>query len=109
GRSERDGGADRAGGGRAAHDFVECSDAGDKGLSCRLSSRAMAFPGAEQSQHLTARTVERVLETARLKAGIPQHFSVHALRHSFAVEGMEAVEQNMIRALREGEAWPKAA
>jgi len=48
------------------------------------------FPGAEPIRHLTTRTVEKVLETARLKAGIPQHFSVHALRHSFATHLLEA-------------------
>ena len=48
------------------------------------------FPGAEPVRHLTARTVEKVLETARLKAEIPQHFSVHALRHSFATHLLEA-------------------
>ena len=48
------------------------------------------FPGAESAKHLTARTVERILETVRLKAGIPQHFSVHALRHSFATHLLEA-------------------
>jgi len=48
------------------------------------------FPGAEPSRHLTTRTVEKVLETARLKAEIPQYFSVHALRHSFATHLLEA-------------------
>ncbi len=48
------------------------------------------FPGAIQTQHLTSRTVQKILEKARLKAEIPQHFSVHALRHSFATHLLEA-------------------
>lgn len=48
------------------------------------------FPGAEHTQHLTTRTVEKILESARLKAGIPHHFGVHALRHSFATHLLEA-------------------
>ncbi|MGE5530061.1 MAG: tyrosine-type recombinase/integrase [Patescibacteria group bacterium] len=48
------------------------------------------FPGADPAKHLSARTVERILEAARLRAGIPQYFSVHALRHSFATHLLEA-------------------
>lgn len=48
------------------------------------------FPGSTPSQHLTIRTVQKIIETARLKAGILQSFSVHTLRHSFATHLLEA-------------------
>ena len=53
------------------------------------SPERVEIPGAEPAKHLTTRTVEKVLETARLKAKIPQYFSVHALRHSFATHLLE--------------------
>lgn len=48
------------------------------------------FPGADPDKHLTTRTVEKILENARLKAGIWQNFSVHTLRHSFATHLLES-------------------
>ncbi len=48
------------------------------------------FPGPDPTRHLSTRTVEKVIEAARLKAGIPQHFSVHALRYSFATHLLES-------------------
>jgi integrase/recombinase XerD len=47
------------------------------------------FPGPNPEKHLTTRTVEKVLENIRTKAGIEQSFSVHALRHSFATHLLE--------------------
>jgi len=48
------------------------------------------FPGARVGRHLTTRTIEKVVERAREKAGIAKHFSVHTLRHSFATHLLEA-------------------
>jgi site-specific recombinase XerD len=48
------------------------------------------FPGAKESNHITTRTVEKILETARQKAGIPKHITVHTLRHSFATHLLES-------------------
>ena len=42
------------------------------------------FPGAETDRFLTERTVQKVFENARFKAGIKKEVTVHSLRHSFA-------------------------
>jgi integrase/recombinase XerD len=47
------------------------------------------FPGPDPEKHLTTRTVQKVLENIREKAGIEQSFSVHTLRHSFATHLLE--------------------
>ena len=47
------------------------------------------FPGPKLGSHLSSRTVQKVLERAREKAGIPQHVTVHTLRHSFATHLLE--------------------
>ncbi|MCL0060934.1 site-specific integrase [Dehalococcoidia bacterium] len=47
------------------------------------------FPGAKPGSHLTVRTVEKILEDAREKAGIAKHATVHTLRHSFATHLLE--------------------
>ncbi len=47
------------------------------------------FPGADKSKHLTERTVERVFEAAKAKAGIMKPGNVHVLRHSFATHLLE--------------------
>lgn len=42
------------------------------------------FPGQRKGGHITARTVQHVVEAARKRAGISKRFSTHVLRHSFA-------------------------
>jgi len=48
------------------------------------------FPGPKPGSHLTERTVQKIVEKAREKAGIPQHATAHTLRHSFATHLLEA-------------------
>jgi site-specific recombinase XerD len=47
------------------------------------------FPGARQDGHLNKRSVQKVLEQARRKAGLQKHFTMHSLRHSFATHLLE--------------------
>ncbi len=45
--------------------------------------------GSKPNSHITTRTVEKVLDAARKKAGLPEHVTVHTLRHSFATHLLE--------------------
>jgi len=54
-----------------------------------LPSEDLALPRSKDHSHLTTRTVEKVLEDACQKAGIPKHITVHTLRHSFATHLLE--------------------
>jgi len=47
------------------------------------------FPGDKEDRFLTERTVQRVFENARIKAGVKKQVSVHSLRHSFATHLLE--------------------
>ena len=47
------------------------------------------FPGEEAGSHITERTVQRVFENTKDKAGIQKKVSVHTLRHSFATHLLE--------------------
>ena len=53
-------------------------------------SKNWLFPGSKSGSHLTTRTVEKVLEGACKKAGIPEYITVHTLRHSFATHLLES-------------------
>ena len=48
------------------------------------------FPGSKEGSHITTRTVEKILENTRKKAGIVKHITVHTLRHSFATHLLES-------------------
>ncbi|MHB1393500.1 MAG: site-specific tyrosine recombinase/integron integrase [Clostridia bacterium] len=47
------------------------------------------FLGEDPNSHITERTVQKVFETAKDKAGIQKKVSVHTLRHSFATHLLE--------------------
>nr|WP_261771600.1 tyrosine-type recombinase/integrase [Paenibacillus xylanexedens] len=47
------------------------------------------FPGQFSDRHLTERSVQKVFEEARQRAGIVKKCSIHALRHSFATHLLE--------------------
>lgn len=47
------------------------------------------FPGDDSSKHITERTVQKVFENTKNKAGIKKKVSMHTLRHSFATHLLE--------------------
>jgi len=47
------------------------------------------FPGQNPKKFITERTVQRVFENAKMKAGIKRKVSVHSLRHAFATHLLE--------------------
>ena len=48
------------------------------------------FPGARPDRHLTERSVQHFVESARLRAGILKPLTPHTLRHSFATHLLES-------------------
>lgn len=48
------------------------------------------FPGAKPGCHLTTRSAQKVVASARRKSGIPQNATPHTLRHSFATHLLES-------------------
>jgi len=52
-------------------------------------SNEWLFPGQKPGRHLTARTVQNALASARKRSGIRKHFTMHTLRHSFATHMLE--------------------
>lgn len=48
------------------------------------------FPGVHPGKHMHERSVQKIFDGAREKAGITKDVSVHTLRHSFATHLLEA-------------------
>ena len=56
----------------------------------RYEPKKWLFEGARQGRYLSRRTIEKVFEQARDRAGIKKDVSVHDLRHSFATHLLES-------------------
>lgn len=48
------------------------------------------FPGPRPDRHLSARSVQKLVQSAAKRAGIRKRLTVHTLRHSFATHLLEA-------------------
>ena len=53
-------------------------------------AKTWLFPGHEQSNHISQRSVQRAFEQARNKAGVNKRVGTHAMRHSCATHLLEA-------------------
>jgi site-specific recombinase XerD len=70
-------------------------------------ARDWIFPGVRAGKHLSVRAVQKVMDRALDRAGIPHPATVHTLRHSFATHLLEAgTDIRYIQALL-GHASPK--
>ncbi len=48
------------------------------------------FPGKDPAQPITDSTVQRIFETAKVRAGIVKRCGIHGLRHAFATHLLES-------------------
>jgi len=62
-------------------------------LNCYIKSRkddnSYLFPGMSKNEHLSVRSVQKIVKNATKLAGINKRVYVHALRHSFATHLLE--------------------
>ena len=81
-------------GGKGGKDrYTLLADAAMPILETYLSAVATSgwlFPGGRPERHLTARSVQKVVERASRRAGIGKHVTPHVLRHSFATHLLES-------------------
>lgn len=56
----------------------------------RRRSADWLFPGADETKHLNARTLQKVMKNVVQAAGIERNVTLHTLRHSFATHLLEA-------------------
>jgi site-specific recombinase XerD len=59
-------------------------------LKSRKDDNLYLFPGATKDEHLSIRSVQKIVKNATRLAGINKRVYVHALRHSFATHLLES-------------------
>jgi site-specific recombinase XerD len=58
-------------------------------LKSKGDNNTYLFPGIKENQHLSVRSVQKIVKNAAESAGIKKRVYVHALRHSFATHLLE--------------------
>ena len=57
--------------------------------------QACVFLSSNTGRHMTRRAIQKVFKKAALRAGLPEHYSIHCCRHTYACELYRASGYNL--------------